>query len=339
MAAEKKSAPTLEDVARESGVSLKTASRVLNGSLQVRPDKVARIQAVMSRLGYRPNELARGLKAKRSSAIGMIVPRLSDPFYASIIEAVQQVARENGYVVIVTSSADDQALERPEISTLVRRQVDGLIIATANGKHDNFSDILPEGLQVITIDEPIRGTTYDSVTVTNKRSAREATQHMIDHGDRRIVAVVSRPYLRTCAERLFGYTDAMKQAGLEPQHCVVDHESSIERNRALRDICADPKVEGIFTLNWVCTMLVLHGLKQAKKKIGKDIRLISFDDFELAEMLSPSLTVVRQPAIELGREAARLLLGRLNGDESEKPHRVVLPTQLVLRNSCGCHSR
>jgi len=338
MAAEKKSAPTLEDVARESGVSLKTASRVLNGSLQVRPDKVARIQAVMSRLGYRPNELARGLKAKRSSAIGMIVPRLSDPFYASAIEAVQQVARENGYVVIVTSSANDQALERSEISTLVRRQVDGLIIATANGKHDNFSDILPEGLQVITIDEPIRGAAYDSVTVTNKQSAREATQHMIDHGDRRIVAVVSRPYLHTCAERLFGYTDAMKQAGLAPQHCVVDQEGSIERNRAVKDICADPKVEAIFTLNWVCTMLVLHGLKQAKK-IGKDVRLISFDDFELAEMLSPSLTVVRQPASELGREAARLLLGRLNGDESEKSHRIVLPTQLVLRNSCGCHSR
>lgn len=338
MAAEKKSAPTLEDVARESGVSLKTASRVLNGSLQVRPDKVARIQAVMSRLGYRPNELARGLKAKRSSAIGMIVPRLSDPFYASAIEAVQQVARENGYVVIVTSSANDQALERSEISTLVRRQVDGLIIATANGKHDNFSDILPEGLQVITIDEPIRGAAYDSVTVTNKQSAREATQHMIDHGDRRIVAVVSRPYLHTCAERLFGYTDAMKQAGLAPQHCVVDQEGSIERNRTVKDICADSKVEAIFTLNWVCTMLVLHGLKQAKK-IGKDVRLISFDDFELAEMLSPSLTVVRQPASELGREAARLLLGRLNGDESEKSHRIVLPTQLVLRNSCGCHSR
>ena len=164
MAIKKSQAPTLVDVAREAGVSLKTASRVLNRSENVSEEKVTKIRAVMKRLDYRPNELARGLKAKRSAAIGMIVPNLSDPFSANAVKAVQEVARANGYVVILASSSGDVSLERSEIESLVGRQIDGLVIAPTDSRTDTFSDIIPAGVHVVTFDQLLRDVELDSVT-------------------------------------------------------------------------------------------------------------------------------------------------------------------------------
>ena len=136
MAITKSQAPTLVDVAREADVSLKTASRVLNNSKNVSEEKAARVRAVMERLDYRPNALARGLKAQRSAAIGMIVPNLSDPFTANAVHGLQEVARANGYVVILASTGGDVDAERSEIQTLVGRQIDGLVIAPADSRVD-----------------------------------------------------------------------------------------------------------------------------------------------------------------------------------------------------------
>src|SRR5271156_6531004 len=174
MAVKRTQLPTLVDVAREAGVSLKTASRVLNRSKNVSQEKAEKIRTVMERLGYRPNELARGLKAKRSAAIGMIVPNLSDPFTANAVHAVQEVARANGYVVILASSGGDLEVERSEIVSLVGRQIDGLIVAPADSRTDSFSDVIPTGVHAVTFDQQLRNSNLDSVTVTNRRSAREA---------------------------------------------------------------------------------------------------------------------------------------------------------------------
>src|SRR5579875_3433416 len=156
MAIKRSQAPTLVDVAREADVSLKTASRVLNNSKNVSEDKAVRVRAVMERLGYRPNELARGLKAQRSAAIGMIVPNLSDPFTANAVHAVQSVARANGYVVILASSGGCPDVERSEIVSLVSRQIDGLVVAPAESRTDSFSDVIPAGVHVVTFDQLLR---------------------------------------------------------------------------------------------------------------------------------------------------------------------------------------
>lgn len=214
-----RNAPTLFDVAREAGVSLKTASRVLNGVPSVNENKVNRVRAVMSRLGYRPNELARGLKARKSAAIGMVVPNLSDPFTASAVKAVQEVARANGYVVFLTSSGGFPDVERSGIQSLIGRQIDGLVIAPADGRNDNLSDVIPSGLQVVTFDQPIRNSRFDVVTIPNRRSAREATQHLLSHRFRRVVAIGARPHLYTCSERVAGYRDALRRVSLEPRIC------------------------------------------------------------------------------------------------------------------------
>lgn len=332
-----RNAPTLVDVAREAGVSLKTASRVLNGASSVKEDKTSRVRETMNRLGYRPNELARGLKARKSAAIGMIVSNLSDPFTASAVKAVQEVARANGYVVILASSGGYPDVERSEVESLVGRQIDGLIVAPADGRNDNFSDIIPSGLQVVTFDQPIRNSIFDVVTIPNRRSAREATQHLLDHGFRRVVAIGARPHIYTCSERIAGYRDAVRRASLEARTCLVEHESVLTSDWLSDEVFRKHKPDAIICMNWVCTMLTLRGLRQLGKDPGRDIPILSFDDFELADMLSPSISVVRQPAERFGLEAARLLFKRLSGAAVGEGVSVVLPTELILRDSCGCN--
>lgn len=329
-------APRLLDVAREAGVSLKTASRVLNQEDNVSETKVAHIRAVMERLGYRPNELARGLKSRKSAALGMIVPNLSDPFFNSAIRATQEAARANGYVVVVSSSGGYPEVERSEIEALVRRQIDGLVIAPADSCQTNLSGAIPAGLPVVTFDEPIQGGTFDAVTVTNRAGARQATEHMLAHGAKSIVAIGARPYLYTCSERAAGYCEAMRAASQQPRACMVQHESLLTADWLRHELFDNDPVDAVITLNWVCTILLLKGLRELGKQVGRDLALISFDDFELAEMLTPSLTAVRQPARNMGAEAARLLLERLRGGSDSPPRSLELATELVLRESCGC---
>lgn len=328
--------PTLADVAREARVSLMTASRVLNGAKNVRQEKIAKVQAAMAQLGYRPNELARSLMTRKSSAIGVIVANLSNPFVVDIIKEFQTIARSKGYIVTITSSGGSAEVERSEIETLVRRQIDGLAIAPAETRRDTFSDLLPRGLPVVTFDQLVRKTRFDSVTITNRRSAIEATQHLLGHGLRRIVAVGTRPYLYTSQERIAGYREAMKRASFDAKTCLVEDECLLTPEWIKGHVLQLHKADGILTLNWVSTLHILRGLRELGIRLGRDIPLISFDDFSLGDVLAPRLSVVKQPSEMLGRESARLLFERLDERVEKQPRKAVLPASLLIRESCGC---
>ena len=336
MAIGKNRVPTLVDVAREAGVSLKTASRVLNRSENVREEKKSKILAVMERLGYRPNELARGLKAKKSAAVGMIVPNLSDPFTANAVHGFQEAARGNGYVVILASSGGDVDLERSEVEILVGRQIEGLVIAPADSRTDTFSDIIPPGVHVVTFDQLLRDVDLDSVTVTNRRSAREATKH----SGRSWLASNCRDWRQRRLVHLQGTGGWLSRGHegifLEPRVCLVEHEQSLTAEWLAEEVFRVQNADAIFTLNWVCTVLVLRALRQMGMVAGRDIPILSFDDFDLADMLTPGLSVVQQPAEMMGREAGRLLVERLAGQGGKSSRAIVLPTTLIIRQSCGC---
>ncbi len=333
---EKNGSVTLIDVARAAGVSLKTASRALNDSPELRPTTAAHVRDVMKQLGYQPNELARGLKSRRSATIAMIAPNLADPFTAAAVQAVQDVARAHKYVVILASSGGDAALEESELEVMVRRQIDGVILIAASSGKNNLKAILAKGVPVVVFDEPIRGEDVDTITVTNRKGARGATEHLLEHGHRRILAVGARPHLFTCAERVAGYRAALKVVGADPIELLVEHEDHLTPELLAQFVSGPDCVEAIFGLNWVCTMGVLRGLNALKKRIPKDFAFVSFDDFELAEMIPPGLTVVRQPTRELGRQAARILFERMEGKNEGPPQKMVLPTEFILRGSCGC---
>lgn len=333
----KANGPTLVDVAREADVSLKTASRVLNDAPGLATATAKRVRAAMSRLGYRPNELARGLKGRRSAAIGMVVPNLADPFSASAVQAVQEVARKNHHIVVVTGSGGDELLEREELETLAGRQVDGLIIAPADGRNNTVESFTAANIPVVAFDRPISNSNIDNITVTNRDATREATEHLLSHGYRRILAIGARPHLYTGSERVAGYVSTMERAHLKKETCLVEHEHDLTPEIIKKLLVSGPgKLDAILTLNGTITMLVLRVLRQLGMSIGGNLALISFDDFELAEILKPSLTVVRQPAAELGRQAAELLFTKMQSKEELPRKDIVLSTTLHIRGSCGC---
>ena len=327
---------TLVDVARKAAVSLKTASRVLNGESSVSPKTAAKVRTAMVRLGYRPNELARGLKAGKSGAIGMIVKNLSDPFASATVEAVEEVARTNGFIVILASSRWDSNIERSEVESLIRRQVDGLVIAPIGSLESNFADIIPSGLNVVTLDQPIRNTAFDSVMIDNSRSSKNAVQHLLGHGYQRIVALGTRPHLFTSSQRVAGYREAMKGAGLEARAGLVEDERLMTSDWIARLVFDLHRADAIICMNWVCTMLVLRGLRDLGRRLIEDVAFLSFDDFDLADMMTPTISAVRQPTRAFGYEAGRLLFERMRRDFTGKPRSILLPTELILRESCGC---
>ncbi|MFZ0661939.1 MAG: LacI family DNA-binding transcriptional regulator [Acidobacteriaceae bacterium] len=330
--------PTIKDVARLAGVGPMTVSRLLNRSAHVSEEAALRVQRAIDKLGYRPNEMARALRGQKSRTIGIIVPYLYDPFFAMCAHAINAVARENGYSVILTTSNEDTETEYTEAQLMLRRHVDGLAVIPANEGRSRLS--LPEfdGTPIVAIDRPIKDERCCSVLVENRTGVELAIEHLISvHGHKRIAFAALNDRLYTFRTRLDGYHRAMHRARLKPLPmlaCPTQEVASVVLLNALRG----PKPPtAIFTANGLTTRYALTALLDSGIRIPADLALAAFDDFDMADVLKPRLSVVRQPAQDLGRVAANLLFGILASSEpSRSAAKVVLPVQWVARNSCGC---
>ena len=327
---------TLRDVAREAGVSIKTVSRVVNGEPAVNEATAVRVEKVVERLGYRPNELARSLKGRRSHTIGLVIADVSNPFMAICAQAIEKVAREHGNALILCDSHADIRAEDAYVGLLTQRQVDGLLIVPARGRDAHLKAEQEAGLPVVAFDRPAEGVRADTVLVQNRAGTREATEHLIWHGHERIAFVGDVRHFYTARKRLEGYKEALKAAHLNPLHSLDAHsiEQGEEATKGFLD-APDPPT-ALFAANILTALGALRAIEDLGLRIPEDVAVIGFDDFELAHVLRPRFTLVRQPAAELGRRAAEMLFDRLDGRGRPSPRRLVLPTELVVRESCGC---
>jgi LacI family transcriptional regulator len=327
---------TIREVASAAGVSIKTVSRVLNGEPAVAPRTADRVAKAADRLGYEPNELARGLKGRQTRTVGLILADLSNPFFADCCKAVEQTLAAEGYALILCASAEDPESERAYVELLSRRRIDGLLLAPAPNGGGHLLREISAGLPVVAFDRPADGVETDTILVSNRNGAAEATRHLISHGHTRVSFIGDDEHIYTAEKRLRGYSQAMKEAGLEPEYRMgrgtIPHA---------RETAAELLVEGHGTTaflggNSLITAGILHALDDARVRIPEDAAVVGFDDFQFVSALRPSLTVVRQPTELLGVKAARMLLDRLNGSDNETPRRKVLNTELIVRGSCGC---
>ena len=330
--------PTMNDVARAANVGTMTVSRVLNGSAKVSKETAERVYKAITRLGYRPNEMARALRGLKTRTIGVIVPYLCDPFFASCAHAISTEAKKKGYSVILATSNEDPEAEGAEAQLMLQRHVDGLVVIPAETRHSRLSRPEFRKIPIVTLDRPAPDRRFDSVLVQNQSGSKLATQHLIaDHGHKRIAFIALNRRLYTVKTRYEGYRRAMAKAGLEPLasfRCNSQEAASEEIAKLLQ--IPDPPT-ALLTANNLATRYVLRALLDAGIRVPESMALAGFDDFELAEVLHPTLTVVRQPSDELGTLAAGLLFNRLAGDVLPKTGReVVLPVELVVRGSCGC---
>ncbi|HEX3437507.1 MAG TPA: LacI family DNA-binding transcriptional regulator [Pseudacidobacterium sp.] len=331
----------MNDVARVAGVGTMTVSRVLNGSANVSEETAKRVYRAIEKLGYRPNEMARALRSLKSRTVGLIVPYLYDSFFATCAHAVNTVAREQGYSVTLTTSNNDPAIEYNEAQSMVQRHVEGLLIIPADIRKSRINQSEFSGTHIVTLDRPVHDDRIDSVQVQNQSGAKRAVQHLIQqHGHKRIVFLGYNKNLYTVRARFEGYRRAMLEVGIEPEATFDCSSEDTTAEIISNELQGKNPATAFFTANNLTTRYALHALIDGGVRVPEEVALVGFDDFELADILHPTLTVVRQPASELGRVAANLLFDRIKRSEfPEEGSRVVLPVELVVRRSCGCKGR
>ncbi|MFI1522350.1 LacI family DNA-binding transcriptional regulator [Kitasatospora cineracea] len=322
--------PTMKDVAAAAGVGLKTVSRVVNGESGVTPEMAARVQAAIEALGFRRNDSARLLRTGRTASVALLLEDISDPFSSALSRAVEQVAAVEGCLLFTGSSAEVPERERELALAFCARRVDGLIVVPAGDDHRYLLPEIESGTPVVFLDRPGSGIDADAVLSDNAGGAQAGTAHLIAHGHRRIGFIGDLPSIHTAAERARGYRAAMAAAGLPVDERWVDCGPT-DRTRvaaAVRRLTTGPDaVTALFTANNRVTLAALHHLPADRRPA-----LVGFDDLELADLLTPGLTVVAQDPAALGALAARRLFDRLTGDTTP-PARLELPTLLVPRGS------
>jgi len=335
------STPTIREVAKLAHVGLMTVSRVINNHPSVRPSTRKKVEAAILQLGYRQNEAARLLKGQRAKLIGLIVPDLSDTFFATCAHTVQQIARQHGYMTLVVSSERDADLEFQEAELMASRKVSGLLIVTSTKPGDErLRQLQSTGLAIVAFDRPLPGADTDCVLVENRAGAEEATLHLIEHGHRRIACIGYDEDAYTVHERVQGYKHQMIVSGLKPQFATNLSSLDAVRHWLADALSAKTPPTAIFSLNHRTSAFILQSLSERKIRIPEDMALIGFDEFDLAAIVSPPLTTVAQSPVELTRRSMTLLfegIQKTHDGVVSSPAKVLLPVKLMVRGSCGPH--
>jgi LacI family transcriptional regulator len=332
--------PTIADVARACGVGSMTVSRVVNGGNLVSARTAARVRKAIRKLGYEPNEAARILKGQASRTIGLIVPDLADTFFSICAHAVQQLAAKHGYMTLLLASERNPESEAMELVMMKSRNIAGILIVPSNPDCvSQLQELRARGIPVVMLDRTFPGVDVGEVVVANEEGAQKAVNHLLEHGHRRIVCVGYDRQFNSIGQRIAGYEKAMTKAGFEPQFIIVNEGPAVGP-KVLQRLRSSAPPTALFTLNNVTTTEVLQAFQRELIRVPEDVAIVGFDDFELAPLLAVPLTAVRQPAAQLGQSATRLLLDWIRRSPSSRTgslrSQVILPTELVIRRSCGC---
>ncbi|MYS20998.1 LacI family transcriptional regulator [Streptomyces sp. DvalAA-14] len=316
------------DVAREAGVALRTVSRVVNGDATVGDGLAERIRQAIDRLGYQPDERARQLRSGRTGTIGAAVRHIADAH--PVLRAVDESARAVGLTVVAMSTEDDEVRERDAVMSMCRRRMDGIIIEPIADGHQYLQAEIDSGLAVVAFDRPATGVAVDTVLSDNRGGIQQAFTHLVAQGHRRIGYIGDDERIYTGRERAAAFRDALSGIG-EPLDGMV-HPGPIEPGRIAAALAslrgrAEP-VTAIVTGNFNTTVALIRAL-------GPDFgstALVGFDDFGLADLLRPGLTVVAQGDVEIGRTAIELFRSRL-ADPGRAVRTVTVPTTLIARGT------
>lgn len=328
--------PTMKEVAARAGVSAMTVSRVLHEDPRVLPNTRRMVLNAIDELGYRRNELARSLRVGRTTGmVGLVVTNLANPFYSQLALGVESVVAERGLKVVLGNTNDDVDNEMQLVDDLVARRVDGMIVVPAGRKQGHLSPAAVNGTPVVLCARPPIDIAADCVLLDDLGGAKAAVEWLLRAGHTR-VGFLGPPAVWTSAERLTGFRQAMADAGLVVDDRLVksDQRDVATAERAAAELLALPDAPtAIFCANSRNTI----GVYRAKRHLRAEVTVAGFDQFELADMLEMPLAVVAYDTEEMGREAARMLIARLDaGPLGTAPaRRVSMPTRLVAYGDSG----
>jgi LacI family transcriptional regulator len=325
---------TMRDVAKAAGVSTATVSRVLNKPDEVEQTLTERVLRAIQELNYRPNLVARGLRTQATSVIALIISDIENPFFTSVCRGVEDAASRAGYSVMVCNADEDLGKERDYIAMLAAQRVAGIIISPASAELTDISPLQERGIKVVALDRLLPIAT-DSVRVDNRAGARAATHHLLASGARRVACITGTHGATTARDRLAGYLEALAVAGVKPdptlQH-FADFKEQGGYDAVAQVLELEDPPDAIFVANNRMTTGALHALADHGIAIPEDVSIVGFDELPWADVVTPSITTVRQPTYEMGTAAAGMLLERISGDASV-PKDLVFEPELNVRSS------
>lgn len=337
MTAAKSRRVTLKDVAREAGVSIGMASRVLGGYGSYSAETARRVREAARRLDYRPNMLARSLRLGRTRAIGLVVSYLLSPTWTSFARDIDAAAAQHSYQTLVGTAASDPQAEQEYLRTLVEHRVAGIIASPSPASEPLVAEIVASGVPMVLLGSSNGDLGAPRVNAADKDAARRATQHLLELGHRRVAVVAGPMELWPVRERVEGYRDALRAAGAEQDEDLVAPgiyraDDAYQAARRLLDLPERPTA--VLTGNELLAGAVLHCLKDRDVSVPDELSVVTFDDPPWAAFYRPALTAVRVPRPELARLAVETLLAQLAGPGDEPlPDERVVDLDLIVRES------
>ncbi|WP_263996981.1 LacI family DNA-binding transcriptional regulator [Mycobacterium yunnanensis] len=326
------------DVARLAGVSASTVSHVLNGTRNVDRGTRLRVEAAIEKTGYRRNVVARSLAAGRTHTVGLSISALTNPYFGSLVHAVERALSDAGYVLVVGDSHDDVDSEKRLTDSLLDRKVDGMIVAPAAGSERVTLPMIARTKTPLVLIDRAVDVGSDQVGPENSESARSLTRHLLDLGHRRIGVVRGLAGISSTVERFDGYCAAFADHGVAVDPALVlDGRSSTDVAEArVRELLSGAdRPSALVSLNNSMTIGALKAVRGLGMSIPADVAFVCFDDFEWSDLFEPRLTAAAQDVDAIGATAVELLLRRIRGGD-EAPQRIRVPTTFHHRNSCGC---
>ncbi len=329
----------MKQIAKMARVSLGTVSHVLNNSATVREPVRNRVLEAVQALGYRPNQVARGLRRVKTSMIGMIIPDITNPFFPAVVRGAEDVSFSNGYRLILCNSDNHHSKELVHLNELRSFLPAGLIVIPSN-----FSDLTAQaevyrraGTGVVCIDRLPTNWSGDSVTADNEEGAYKATRHLLRLGHSTLATITGPLHLTNANDRLGGFKRALREAKVKlapeyVQEATFDKAGGYSKTLTLLRLI--PRPTAIFAGNDMIALGCLLAIREAGLRCPEDVSLIGFDDLDFGETTNPALSSVSQSGYQLGATAANILVERIKGN-SDPPKHVVLETSLTIRSSAA----
>jgi LacI family transcriptional regulator len=329
----------MREIAKRADVSIGTVSHVINGTANVREKLQQRVLDTIRKLGYQPSQLARGLRRNRTSMLVMMMPDVTNPFFPAVVRGVEDVAYKDSLRLVLCNTDNDARKEISYLNELQSYRPAGwLVIPSVDSEIASHLKAAHSWPPVVCIDRRPDGWNGDLVLVANEAGAYRATQHLLRMGHRQLAVITGPLHLANAVDRLKGFKRAMAEAKvpIEPDYI---QEARFDRNSgyqaATRLLGMLPRPTAIFACNDLMALGVLLAAREVGLRCPEELSIVGFDNLDLAEFTAPALTTVHQSGYQLGTTAARLLLDRINR-LAQPPKRVVLPTELKIRNSVAC---
>jgi LacI family transcriptional regulator len=324
----------IREVARLAGVSLGTVSRVINGHPTVAPDIRKRVQAAIDKLGFRPNRVARSLRSQQSHTFGLVIPDVTNPFFAELVKSLDQSASEFGYNIILGNAEESPAVEKRYIQMLADRQVDGLLVVPSVGTRTLKAE---RDVKIVLIDRALPN--HHVVLSDHRGGAKQAVAHLIALGHSRIACIAGPQNLTVAVERWAGYREIMLQFGTSPtllksswtEFANFDYSSAYEAARRL--LARKPRPTALFASSDQQAIGALRAAADLGLGVPQDLSVVGFDDIPLSDLVSPRLTTVRQAVAELSRVAVDTLIRLHKGESISKLQHIA--TEMRIRDSSG----